>query len=152
MTGVDWTQARCGDDPDFMHVAGLIEGQVAYARRVCGTCPIRTACLQRALDMGEYRGVWGGMTGRERRALAGQRQIPQPLRHDLIVHVQAGTEPFSALTLPEQVWLWRRHQTSGESDSAFVRRYRVSGTTMRQVQAADALNESTPQRQHALAA
>jgi hypothetical protein len=143
----DWTQAACKSDPGFMHNTGLA---TAYARRVCGACPIRAACLRHALNLGEYRGIWGGMTGPERRRLAKRQQRPQPIRHDLIVHVHAGVEPFSALRPDEQVWLWRRHTAAGGTPSAFARRYRISGTTMRQVSAAAELDQ--PSTQHRLAA
>lgn len=37
------------------------------AKAVCATCPVRADCLQHALDHDERYGIWGGMTGRERR-------------------------------------------------------------------------------------
>lgn len=39
------------------------------AKRVCGSCAVRTECLVEALDNRIEWGVWGGMTERERRAL-----------------------------------------------------------------------------------
>ncbi|WP_404381294.1 WhiB family transcriptional regulator [Knoellia locipacati] len=33
---------------------------VEFAKTLCGTCPIRTACLAGALDRQEPWGVWGG--------------------------------------------------------------------------------------------
>lgn len=33
---------------------------VEFAKALCGTCPVRTACLAGALDRGEPWGVWGG--------------------------------------------------------------------------------------------
>jgi WhiB family redox-sensing transcriptional regulator len=38
---------------------------VALAKRVCSTCPIKTACLEWALEHPE-EGVWGGTTRQER--------------------------------------------------------------------------------------
>ena len=40
------------------------------AKRVCAGCEVRAECLQEALDRGERFGVWGGLSERERRALA----------------------------------------------------------------------------------
>jgi WhiB family redox-sensing transcriptional regulator len=37
----------------------------------CRHCPVRTDCLQWALDHDEH-GVWGGMTERQRRQLKGR--------------------------------------------------------------------------------
>lgn len=46
---------------------------VRVAKRVCRDCPVATECL--AAGMGSPVGVWGGLTTRERRALAkGQGQ------------------------------------------------------------------------------
>jgi WhiB family transcriptional regulator, redox-sensing transcriptional regulator len=46
------------------------------AKAVCSTCQVRFECLAYALDHEIVQGVWGGLNGRERRALrmiAGQR-------------------------------------------------------------------------------
>lgn len=39
------------------------------AKRICGDCPVRIRCLRYALDHNEQYGVWGGLTGHERRQL-----------------------------------------------------------------------------------
>ncbi len=60
----DWTLAGCTGDPEAMYEDGA--AAIAYNRRVCAACPIRAACLQRALDLREPWGMWGGLTPRER--------------------------------------------------------------------------------------
>src|SRR5690606_2668884 len=62
---VDWTQAICAQtDPEaFFPDKG---GSTADAKRVCGTCPIRRACLEYALTHDERFGIWGGLSERER--------------------------------------------------------------------------------------
>lgn len=77
----DWySQALCPEtDPDaFYPEKG---GSTAEAKKVCRGCPVRTQCLQWALDNDERFGVWGGLSDRERRRLkrSGDRQ-PQPRR------------------------------------------------------------------------
>ncbi|MDQ0994110.1 WhiB family redox-sensing transcriptional regulator [Streptomyces sp. V3I7] len=42
---------------------------VREAKRICALCPIRTACLEYALDSDERFGVWGGLSEKERLAL-----------------------------------------------------------------------------------
>ncbi|PZT71018.1 WhiB family transcriptional regulator [Streptomyces sp. SW4] len=42
---------------------------VREAKRICGLCPIRAACLEYALDHDERFGVWGGLSEKERLAL-----------------------------------------------------------------------------------
>ena len=39
------------------------------AQRICAECPVRLRCLRYALDHDEQYGVWGGLTGHERRQL-----------------------------------------------------------------------------------
>ena len=39
------------------------------ARQVCAACPVRQPCLDYAISNRISHGVWGGLTGRERRAL-----------------------------------------------------------------------------------
>jgi WhiB family redox-sensing transcriptional regulator len=46
------------------------------AKAVCATCPVRTTCLQHALDADEQYGVWGGCTEGERRAIATGQPLP----------------------------------------------------------------------------
>ena len=43
--------------------------QVEAAKKVCEACPVREACLAYALSTNQTEGVWGGMTGGERRRL-----------------------------------------------------------------------------------
>jgi WhiB family redox-sensing transcriptional regulator len=39
---------------------------VREAKRICGLCTIRSACLDYALDNDERFGVWGGLSEKER--------------------------------------------------------------------------------------
>lgn len=39
------------------------------AKQVCQACPVRTECLEYALERSIRFGVWGGLTERERRRL-----------------------------------------------------------------------------------
>jgi WhiB family redox-sensing transcriptional regulator len=45
------------------------------AKQVCVTCAVRERCLGFALDSREFEGVWGGLTGTERRALHRRRRV-----------------------------------------------------------------------------
>lgn len=65
----DWAQhAACIDAPSdmFFPPPGVIPVQ---AMQICAGCPVRTECLNHALDNNERHGVWGGMTTRERQRL-----------------------------------------------------------------------------------
>lgn len=50
----------------------------AEAKKICRRCPVRAECLDYAVTAGEYFGVWGGRSERERRRL---RLIPPPAPH-----------------------------------------------------------------------
>lgn len=43
------------------------------AKRLCGGCPVRVACLDWALATGQELGVWGGTAAGERRAMRAAR-------------------------------------------------------------------------------
>ncbi|AWZ07601.1 MULTISPECIES: WhiB family transcriptional regulator [unclassified Streptomyces] len=73
----EWqTYAACRElgSSRFFHPAGERgeerEERDAAAKRVCGGCPVREACLEHALRTREPFGVWGGKTEEERKALA----------------------------------------------------------------------------------
>lgn len=42
-------------------------GRENRAKAVCASCSVRTDCLAQALANNERFGIWGGLTGRERR-------------------------------------------------------------------------------------
>jgi len=73
MSDLDWqTDALCAQtDPEmFMPDKG---GSVRDAKRVCDSCIVRRQCLEYALANEERFGIWGGLSERQRRALAKER-------------------------------------------------------------------------------
>ncbi|AIJ25199.1 MULTISPECIES: WhiB family transcriptional regulator [Amycolatopsis] len=76
---IDWrTRAACRDeDPElFFPVSEMGPGarQVARAKAVCASCPVRAECLAYALDSGLDNGIFGGTTEQERRSLIRSRR------------------------------------------------------------------------------
>jgi len=57
-------------DPSIFYADTYDRETMSEARAICASCRVRDACLEYALDNGEDFGVWGGLTGRERRRLA----------------------------------------------------------------------------------
>jgi WhiB family redox-sensing transcriptional regulator len=43
------------------------------ARAICNRCPVKQACLALAMRANERDGIWGGLSGRQRRALRRDR-------------------------------------------------------------------------------
>lgn len=70
----DWRHdAACrGSDPEmFFPHNGYSETHpdVLAAKATCRACPVKTACLQWALDVRDDHAVLGGLTAHERRSL-----------------------------------------------------------------------------------
>jgi hypothetical protein len=66
-------RAACAGKPFDLFFPGRNENPAA-ALAVCRTCPVRQACLDEHLD--EYRGVFGGLTERQRASLRGRNNRP----------------------------------------------------------------------------
>lgn len=49
-------------------------GSTKLAKAVCVGCPVKTECLEFALEHDERYGIWGGLSERERRVLKRQRK------------------------------------------------------------------------------
>lgn len=63
-------QAACGGaDAAIFFPAGEDEALVGAARAICARCPVSDECLRYALATNQTEGIWGGMTGSERRRL-----------------------------------------------------------------------------------
>lgn len=48
---------------------GMAVDQIAAAKAVCQTCPVREACLLFAFETNQEAGIWGGKDEDERRRL-----------------------------------------------------------------------------------
>ncbi len=44
-------------------------GSTREAKKICGSCEVRSHCLEYALENDERFGIWGGLSERERRKL-----------------------------------------------------------------------------------
>lgn len=65
-----WSEAACrGLDPNVFHPSPDDVAGLRAAVAVCETCPVRDECLRYALETGEEQGVWGGVSGRARKAM-----------------------------------------------------------------------------------
>lgn len=51
-------------------------GSATEAKRICAGCEVRDRCLADALARDERFGIWGGLSGYERRRLRAARRIP----------------------------------------------------------------------------
>ena len=59
-------EALCASsDPELWFAAGAVEHKLA--KIVCGRCPVKRDCLDYAMTAPIDHGIWGGLTGRERR-------------------------------------------------------------------------------------
>ena len=66
-------EALCAQvDPELWFPEHGASEEAREARRICAQCPVRTSCLQSALDTGEQYGLWGGENMRTYRARLGR--------------------------------------------------------------------------------
>jgi WhiB family redox-sensing transcriptional regulator len=85
---VDWDQAECREfDTDMFYRVEEERNQDAYqyinaVRSICGRCPIQRECLAYAFGNEEF-GVWGGLTGLERRSVGEPDRYPVQLKRAL---------------------------------------------------------------------
>lgn len=70
----DWRLAAACRDLDTATFFPENEGEVARAKAVCESCPVREACLNFAIVTRQDDGVWGGLDENERRRVRRRRQ------------------------------------------------------------------------------
>ncbi|MFC5909493.1 WhiB family transcriptional regulator [Streptacidiphilus monticola] len=71
--GDDLAGAVCrAVDPDVFFPDPDDTEAIDLAKAICAACPVKLACLERALTRFEQIGVFGGTTGAERAALTGR--------------------------------------------------------------------------------
>lgn len=82
-TPVQWLEARTPCrvfDPELWFAEAPDE--VAKAQQLCGTCPLRLACLAGALERREPWGVWGGELFERGAPVARKRRPGRPRKDD----------------------------------------------------------------------
>lgn len=63
-------------EPELWFAEGPEE--LEYAKSLCATCPLRTMCLEGALECAEPWGVWGGEIFEQGRVIARKRARGRP--------------------------------------------------------------------------
>lgn len=67
-------RAACiGEDPEEFFPVSESMRAAEDAKTICSTCPVRRACLEDAIAVGDSYGIRGGMTAAERRRLVKAR-------------------------------------------------------------------------------
>ena len=57
-----------------------------HAKNICNTCPVKQDCLEYALEIPNCVGIWGGMSGRQRRQI--RKPKNKPIKHGTPVGYQ----------------------------------------------------------------
>lgn len=92
------------------HHIEAVQLQIRVAKAICNDCPVVASCLQEAIRLGDVHGIFGGLTGKERRALgqnfrkeftAPPRRNPRNTRNSL----------SSMETVQEVLHLWDQGMT-----------------------------------------
>ena len=71
------SQAACTGLTKLFYPAAENSHHIAKAKQVCMTCPALEPCRQAGID-GEERGVWGGLSERDRRELRNPNRATRP--------------------------------------------------------------------------
>jgi WhiB family redox-sensing transcriptional regulator len=86
LANADYTwrsQAICRDtDPDLFFPIGTTGQalvQIDRAKEVCDVCPVKTDCLEYALETNQDSGIWGGLDEEQRRNIRRQAAARQRL-------------------------------------------------------------------------
>jgi WhiB family redox-sensing transcriptional regulator len=80
-TDEDWqANARCRGADATLFFSPLVtetkqekDAREAKAKAICAECPVRSQCLDFALNTREAYGIWGGLNETERRRLVARR-------------------------------------------------------------------------------
>lgn len=65
----EWFFGREDDEGVPVHRPTLNIAEVKRARRICGICPVQEECRNWGLNRHEEFGIWGGLTGRDRKRI-----------------------------------------------------------------------------------
>jgi len=71
-------------------------GVYKAAKEICERCPVRQQCLDYSLTLPNVIGIWGGLSGNQRRAvksLKPDRPINHGTHSGYVVHRKRGEEP-----------------------------------------------------------
>jgi len=81
---INWTDAKCATgDARLLHLFfSEAEAEIAEARVICQTCPLRLPCLEGAIERGEPWGVWGGQLFDRGRVIDRKRGRGRPRKEE----------------------------------------------------------------------
>ena len=82
---INWTEASCATgDARLLHLFfSEVEHEIAEAKAICQTCPLRIPCLEAAQERGEPWGVWGGQLFDRGRVIDRKRGRGRPRKEEV---------------------------------------------------------------------
>jgi hypothetical protein len=94
MDEVRWSDAACASgDARLLHLFFSEESvEIAEAKAICGTCPLRLPCLEGAIERAEPWGVWGGQLFERVRVIAEKRGRGRPRREEVLRRMELELE------------------------------------------------------------
>lgn len=82
------------------NVGAAAQQQILEAKDICAGCPVQTACLEWALEIGPEFGIFGGRTEDERRALRRQNGTSARWRNHSTVRAHRSEEAVAEALEP----------------------------------------------------
>jgi len=91
---IQWSQARCatGDATLLSLFISEEQTEIAQAKQICRSCPLREACLDGALRRREPVGVWGGELFDRGRVIDRKRPRGRPRKTELVPAAEAAEQ------------------------------------------------------------
>jgi WhiB family redox-sensing transcriptional regulator len=82
---INWTEAKCATgDARLLHLFFSEEqAEIAEAKAICQTCPLRLPCLEGAIERGEPWGVWGGQLFDRGQVIERKRRRGRPRKDEV---------------------------------------------------------------------
>lgn len=113
-------QARCvGADPELFFPAPSVNA--FWAKRICAECPVRTECLQWALEVGDDDAVLGGTSARQRRGMKPATQISWcGSRRGYLTHRREGTDPCDPCEAASRAYYRENDQKRRDREKGLV--------------------------------
>jgi WhiB family redox-sensing transcriptional regulator len=98
---LNWTKASCATgDAGLLHLFFSEQpSEIAEAKAICRSCPLRLPCLEGAIERGEPWGVWGGHLFDKGEIVAQKRRRGRPRKEDLAVREEFERELADELAI-----------------------------------------------------
>ena len=133
--GSHWTdKAACRKaKPETFFPAKDDTPTIRTAKQTCTVCPVQADCLEHAISFGEYHGIWGGYTAKERETIRLAQRRPKIAPPESRFYFPHGTTAG-----------YRRHNRAGETPCVSCQRAQSYAKSLEREQRRNQREEGQP--------